>query len=94
VSDREVERRLKDNKARTAWRHRAAARARKGALATLTVPEVLPTPEALDGREVPAADTRQVLLFGSAQADHPTTSPPRTNVFALCPLPTLHLQTA
>jgi len=69
VSDREAERRLKDNRARTARRHRAAACAREGAPATLT------TPEALDKPEVPAADTRQVLLLGSAQADPLTPVP-------------------
>jgi len=35
VSDREAERRLKNNRSRTAQRHRAAARARKGATAAL-----------------------------------------------------------
>jgi len=45
VSDREAERRLKDNRARTARRHPAAARAREGATATLTAPDVPATPE-------------------------------------------------
>jgi len=71
--DREAERRLKNNRARTARRHRAAAHARERAPATLTAPKVLRTP---DEHDVPAADTRQVLLLGSTQADPPTTSPP------------------
>jgi len=54
VSDREAERRLKDNRACTARRHRAAARAREGASATLSAPEVLLRPV---GHEVLAADT-------------------------------------
>jgi len=38
VSDREAERRLKDNRARTARRSRAGARAREGATATFWCP--------------------------------------------------------
>jgi len=73
VSDREAERRLKDNRARTARRHRAAARAREGALATLTAPEV---PATADLLRATADDTRHVLLLGSTQADPPTVAPP------------------
>jgi len=40
VSDREAEKRLKDNRAHTARRHRAAARAREGPTVTLGAPEV------------------------------------------------------
>jgi len=45
VLDREAERRLWDHRARTARRHRAAARARGGAVATLGAPEVTVVPE-------------------------------------------------
>jgi len=79
VSDREAERRLKDDKARTARRHRAAARAREGAPATLMAPDILVTPDILATRDISqdaAADTRHVLLIGSTQADPPTTAPP------------------
>jgi len=69
VSDREAERRLKNNRARRARRHRAAAHARKGAPAPLTAPEVPATTDTAD-------DTRQVLLLGSTQADPPTVAPP------------------
>jgi len=41
VSDREAERRLSDNRSRTVRRHRAAARARGEAAATLGATEVL-----------------------------------------------------
>jgi len=40
VSDRKAERRLRDNRSRTARRHRAAARARRVATATLGAPDV------------------------------------------------------
>jgi len=40
VSDREAKRRLKDNRARTARGHRAAARARRMATAALGAPDV------------------------------------------------------
>jgi len=73
VSDREAERRLKDNKARTARRHRAAARAQEGVPATLTAPNVLATP---DEQEGVTDDTRQVLLLRSTQADPLKTAPP------------------
>jgi len=43
VSDREAERRLRDNRSRTARRHRAAARARGVAPAALGVPDVYKT---------------------------------------------------
>jgi len=51
VSDREAERRLKDNRARTARRHRAAARARLRAAATLRAPEGTPTTEGQEVRD-------------------------------------------
>jgi len=71
VSDREAERRLKDNRARTARRYRAAARASEGAPATLTAPEVPATPD------IPQdTNTQHVLLLGSTQADPPTAAPP------------------
>jgi len=74
VSDWEAERRLKDNRARTAQHHRAAARAREGAPATLTAPELLATSD--NKQRGIIDDTRQVLLLGSTQADPPTTTPP------------------
>jgi len=69
VSEREAERRVRDNGARTARRHRAAARAREGAPAPLTAPLVPATPDTAD-------DTRHVSFLGSPQADPPTSSPP------------------
>jgi len=51
VSDQEAERRIKDNRARTARCHRAAARAQLGAAATLGAPEGTPTTEGQDIRD-------------------------------------------
>jgi len=78
VSNREAERRLNDNQARTARRYRAAARAREGAPAPSTAPDVIATPEVpmTSNTLQDAPDTRQVILLGSLQADPPTTSPP------------------
>jgi len=73
VSDREAERRFKDNRARTARRHRAGARAREGATATLTAPEVPVTP---DGQGGATEDAQHVILRGSSRADLTATSPP------------------
>jgi len=61
VSNREAERRLKNNQAHTARCHRAAPRAREGAPAPLTAPEVPATPDTPQD-----ADTRQVLLLSSS----------------------------
>jgi len=50
VLDREAERLLKDNRARTARRHRAAARMRGLATAALGAPEVMATTEDIGGQ--------------------------------------------
>jgi len=52
VSDREAEQRLRDNRACTARRHRAAARAREGATATLGAPKVPVTPVGPEVRDM------------------------------------------
>jgi len=78
VSDREAERRLKDNRARIARRHRAAARAREGATATLGAPEVPATPALhYTVRGDVSIEERYVALGGTSRAE-PNTTPART----------------
>jgi len=74
VSDREAERRLKDNRACTARRHRAAACAREGATATLGAPEVQAAPEIQGG----ALGDRYVAQAGSSRAEPTAIIPLRT----------------
>jgi len=67
VSDREAERRLRDNQARTARRHQAAARARGVAPAALGVPDVQGTTEN-DGAAPMELAERFVAQIGSSQS--------------------------
>jgi len=67
VSDREAERRLRDNWARTARRHRVAARTRGVATAALGAPDVQGTTEA-QGAEPMEPEERFVAQIGSSQS--------------------------
>jgi len=70
VSDREAERRLRDNRSRTARRHRAAACAR-GEAATLGAPEVLGAAEDQGGQRVVDMEPgeRFVAQAGSSRSE-------------------------
>jgi len=74
VSDKEAERRLKDNRAQTARRHRAVARVRGLVMAALGAPEVITEDIGGQGRADKEHGGRYTAKIGSSQAQ-PQTEP-------------------